>query len=48
MIFPGGVEMKKLFVVLMISIMLIALSACAANPNELVNVPDDEGEVDGF
>jgi hypothetical protein len=48
LIFPGGFEMKRLFVLLMISIVLIAISGCAARPNELVNVPDDEGEVAGF
>jgi hypothetical protein len=48
MIFPGGFDMKKLFVVLMLVMMLFAVSACAAKPNELVNVPDNEGEVAGF
>jgi hypothetical protein len=40
--------MKKLFVVLMLVMILFAVSACAAKPNELVNVPDDAGEIAGF
>lgn len=40
--------MKRLFVLFMLSMVLIAITGCAARPNELVNVPDDEGEVAGF
>ena len=40
--------MKRLFVVLIILVMLIAISGCAAAPNELVNIPDQEGKVAGF
>jgi hypothetical protein len=32
----------------MISVMLIAISGCAAGPNEFVDVPDEEGKVAGF
>ena len=32
----------------MISLKMLAISGCAAGPNELVNIPDDEGEVTGF
>lgn len=40
--------MKKLLIVLVITVVAFAVAGCAANPNELVNVPDDEGEVAGF
>jgi len=40
--------MTRLFAVFMISMMLIAISGCAAGPNEWVNLPDDEGKVAGF
>ena len=40
--------MKKLFGVFVISMMLIAISGCTAAPNELVDLPDDEGKVAGF
>lgn len=40
--------MKKLFVVLMISIMMLVISGCAAGPSEIVNIPDEEGEIAGF
>lgn len=40
--------MKILFCVLMISMLFIAISGCAAGPNELENIPDDEGKVAGF
>jgi hypothetical protein len=40
--------MKGLFVLLVISMMLIAISGCVAGPNELVNQPDEEGKVAGF
>ena len=40
--------MTKAVGLLIISIMLIAISACAANPNDLVNVPDDQGRIAGF
>jgi hypothetical protein len=40
--------MKKLLFVLAVSIVLFAVAGCAARPNELVNVPDDEGKIAGF
>ena len=40
--------MKRLFGVFMILMMLIAISGCAAGPNELTDLPDDEGKVAGF
>ena len=40
--------MKTLFAVILISMMMLAISGCAAGPNELVNIPDEEGEVAGF
>ncbi|MFQ5924303.1 MAG: hypothetical protein ACE5M4_15820 [Anaerolineales bacterium] len=40
--------MKRLFAVFMISVMILAISGCAAGPNELVNIPDEVGKVAGF
>ncbi len=40
--------MKRLFVLLMVAVMLLAISACTAGPNELVNVPDAQEQVAGF
>jgi predicted small lipoprotein YifL len=40
--------MKRLFAAFMISMMMLAISGCAAGPNELVNIPDEEGKVAGF
>ena len=40
--------MKRLFAVFLISMMMLAISGCAAGPNELVNIPDEEGKVAGF
>jgi len=40
--------MKRLFAVFMILVMMLAISGCAAGPNELVNIPDEEGKVAGF
>jgi hypothetical protein len=40
--------MKKLLLVLVISLVLLGVAGCAANPNELANVPNDEGEIAGF
>ena len=45
---PGGSDMKKLFAVFIISMMMFAISGCTAGPNEIVNIPDEEGEVAGF
>jgi hypothetical protein len=45
---PGGSDMKRLFALFMISMMMLAISGCAAGPNELVNTPDEEGKVAGF
>ena len=40
--------MKRLFAMFMILVIVLAISGCAAAPNELVNIPDQEGEVAGF
>jgi len=40
--------MKKLFVISMLLIVALALSACAAGPNEMVNSENSEGEIAGF
>jgi hypothetical protein len=40
--------MKRPFTVFVILMMVVAISGCAAGPNELVNIPDDEGKVAGF
>jgi ABC-type multidrug transport system permease subunit len=40
--------MKRLFAVVMIAVLLVAISGCTAGPNEFVDVPDDEGSVAGF
>lgn len=40
--------MKKLTYILMVSLIVLVLSACVAGPNEMVNTPDEEGEVAGF
>lgn len=40
--------MKKLIGVLMIGLILLGVTGCAAGPNELEEVPDPEGEVAGF
>ncbi len=40
--------MKMLFAAFMISMMMLTISGCAAGPNELVNIPDEEGKVAGF
>jgi hypothetical protein len=48
LIFLGGSDMKRLFAVFMILVIVLAISGCAAGPNELLNLPDDEGKVAGF
>ncbi len=40
--------MKKLFAVVIILMMMFAISGCAAAPNEMENIPDEEGNVAGF
>ena len=40
--------MKNLFFVLMISLLMLGITGCAAGPNEMVNSPDEEGKVAGF
>ncbi|MGD8454846.1 MAG: hypothetical protein PVF83_00585 [Anaerolineales bacterium] len=40
--------MKKLLIVIAVSLVLLGLAGCAASPNELVNVPNDAGEIAGF
>lgn len=40
--------MKSLLAVFMISLIVLALSACTAGPNELVDTPDEQGRIAGF
>jgi hypothetical protein len=40
--------MKRILVVLSLSFLILSMAACTAGPNEMVNTPDDEGEIDGF
>ncbi len=40
--------MKRLFGVIIILMVLIAISGCAAGPNELMDLPDTEGKIAGF
>ena len=40
--------MKNLFFALMISLMMLGMTGCAAGPNEMVNSPDEAGNVSGF
>ena len=40
--------MKNLFFTLMISLMMLGITGCAAGPNEMVNSPDEEGKISGF
>jgi hypothetical protein len=40
--------MKSLIGVLVVTVLLALISGCAANPNQLENIPDEEGEVAGF
>lgn len=40
--------MKKLLFVLVISLLLLGITGCAAGPNEMVDAPDEDGEVAGF
>ena len=38
---------KTIFILILVSLALI-LSSCAAGPNQLRNMPDEDGEVAGF
>lgn len=40
--------MKKLFVISMLLIVALSLSACTAMPNEMANTENSEGEIAGF
>lgn len=40
--------MNRVFALMTICLMALAVAGCVAGPNEFVNVPDDEGEVAGF
>jgi hypothetical protein len=40
--------MKTKLLLVLILISMLALSACTAGPNELRNMPDEDGEVAGF
>jgi hypothetical protein len=40
--------MKTLLLAMMAAIMILAIAGCTAGPNDLLNTPDDEGDVAGF
>ena len=40
--------MKKGLLVLTVALMVLGISACVAGPNDMVNTPDEEGDVAGF
>lgn len=40
--------MKNLFLVLMISLIMLGITGCAAGPNDMVNTADEEGKIAGF
>jgi hypothetical protein len=40
--------MKKWFAVLIAVLIVLAVSGCAPNPNQLAGIPDAEGNVAGF
>jgi hypothetical protein len=44
----GGSDMKKLFVVFTIAMLLLSMVGCAAGPNAFVDSPDEDGDVAGF
>lgn len=40
--------MKILFPLIAITLTILVISGCVAGPNELVNTPDEEGQIAGF
>jgi hypothetical protein len=40
--------MKKLLIGIVVVLIVLTISGCAAGPNEMVNTPDADGEVAGF
>jgi hypothetical protein len=40
--------MKKAVILIILMLIMVLLSACAAGPNELRNTPDEDGDVAGF
>ncbi len=40
--------MKKIWMIAVLVVVLVSLSACAAGPNEMVAQPSPDGEVAGF
>ncbi|MBT3274537.1 MAG: hypothetical protein HN368_15380 [Spirochaetales bacterium] len=40
--------MKKVFLIILVVAVFITLSACAAGPNQMKNMENDEGEIAGF
>ena len=40
--------MKKIMILSLLFLLALSLTGCAAGPNDLVDTPDDEGEVAGF
>ncbi len=44
----GGLNMKKIMILLLCGLTLLLVAGCAAGPNEMVNSPDEEGKIAGF
>ena len=40
--------MKRLLIVFVVLMVMLAITGCVAGPNELVNTPNGEGRVAGF
>ncbi len=40
--------MKKILVLLTLSLLVLSVAGCTAGPNPLENTPDEEGEIAGF
>jgi len=40
--------MKKILVIGLLMVMVVALTGCTAGPNPVVNAPDEEGHIAGF
>jgi len=40
--------MKNLLPLIAITLTILVISGCVAGPNELVNTPDEEGQIAGF
>ncbi len=40
--------MKKIVIGIVVVLIVLTISSCAAGPNEMVNTPDADGDVAGF